>query len=195
MNKIYKHETGFSVFEGILIVLVVALIAVVGWLVYTRNQETVPTNIATSAAKSSSGTSSNNHRQSNQTSNSNLSPTIIKIPELSLEFRVPNSISDLVYTYSPGPGVPLVTFTTKALEKLSPTCGSQGVLGEMGISSGQYVITGYVEPALIKQFPTYYVDFTIPNGTMCSDNPTFEHDIITDTAALKAALYTIQPIN
>lgn len=59
MNKIKKNESGFSVTEVILVVVIVALIGVVGWLVYKDHHKTTTVNITnTPATKPSTSISS-----------------------------------------------------------------------------------------------------------------------------------------
>jgi prepilin-type N-terminal cleavage/methylation domain-containing protein len=59
MGKLQRNQSGFSAVELILVIVIVALISVVGWLVYKDHHKTMPaatTNTSTNKSVSSTGT-------------------------------------------------------------------------------------------------------------------------------------------
>jgi Tfp pilus assembly protein PilV len=57
MKSLKKNESGFSAVEIILVLVIVALLGVVGWFVYNRNQDNKSTNNTTSTTTTSTVTS------------------------------------------------------------------------------------------------------------------------------------------
>ncbi len=48
MNKLHKNQNGFSIFESLLIVAVLALFGFIGWRVYQANKSVESTDTTTS---------------------------------------------------------------------------------------------------------------------------------------------------
>jgi type II secretory pathway pseudopilin PulG len=91
-----EHQSGFGTVEVLLVVLVVAILAVGGFVVYQRHNNTsTKTNAATS-------TSQTNTQQSNTTSTQSQPPSYLTIKEWGVKIPLSSSISDAYYVIPQG---------------------------------------------------------------------------------------------
>ena len=164
MNRIKNNESGFSAVEIVMVIVIVGLIGAVGYLVYKNQHKTTKTVVVTKVVKAPTSTST-----STQTSINNNSTTIIKVPELGIEFSAPNSIKDLVYSYrdgttESGSSMKIADFSTSSLIAVDSDCiASNGTaLGGLFVLNGKFSSYGPSDTGglvLIKQFPTFSVSY------------------------------------
>jgi hypothetical protein len=189
MIDITKNEQGLGVVEIMLVLLVTALIVVVGWFL-ANDDHKKPLSSTLSTSKTSTPSTS-----------------VVKIPQLGIEFTVPNAIKDVVYTVNPsrtlstGQKVQSVTLSTETITKLSANCsdtGSAPPLGTISKTTGKYasdpdVALNNVSGALVKQFPTYYVSYISPQAT-CSSDMRIGTKALAETNLFGPSLKTVQQI-
>lgn len=187
-----KSQEGFT-FEYLLIVVVVIVIAaVVVTLGLTHKNKTVSSNIHTTSTPAKSTTTS---------STSPINQNIKKIPELSIQITVPDSIKDLVYTSqttsSNGQSMPVADFSTQNLTAMEPACVSSNstALGRLSKTNGQYPAdASTANGKLIKQFSTYYISYTAPQASCAVQNNSAEQLLESQRKDFQAALNSIQQI-
>lgn len=93
--------------------VIVALIGVVGYMVYKNNHiTTTATTLSTSSNKPATSTLTQTTTQQKY----------LAVKELGIKLPLSNRISDLIYTYTPNSGSPLLTFSTTSLDIASPSC-------------------------------------------------------------------------
>jgi len=160
MKKI-NDESGFSAVELILVIAVIALLGVVGWLVYRDNHKTT----VTTATKNTTTATSNANKSKAKTATT---PNILKIPELGIEISLPNSLKDLTYAVNNqtpvnGEANISVGLSTVSLANLDPQCAtSQSPIGILSKTSGQYPVSPTIDNTsgvLVEQYSTYYIAF------------------------------------
>ncbi|MDB5176571.1 MAG: hypothetical protein JWN75_239 [Candidatus Saccharibacteria bacterium] len=125
---------------------------------------------------------------------------IISIKELGISFTVPDSLTDLTYSYtsfsSASSKSESVSFSTKAItDKYASTkdCTSYGSAPPLG---GISRYEGQNDPKnphgiLIKQFDKFYIEYASPQAT-CTDNQT---SVAAEIKLLKDSLSTIKEIS
>lgn len=103
-----------------------------------------------------------------------ISETTISIKELGVSITVPDSIQDLTYTYTLTNGVGSASFSTTTITNDYEGCGSSGnapPLGDLEKVNGTYPSGDQAGPALIRQFPAYYIARETPQAA-CWTNQT-----------------------
>lgn len=189
MIYITKDEQGLGVVEMMLVFVVTALIVVVGWFLYNDDhRKLLSSTISTSKTSATS-------------------MSVFKIPQLGVEFTVPSTIKDAVYTVDPsrtlstGQKVQSVTLSTETLTRLDADCsdtGSAPPLGTISKTTGKYasdsdIALNNVSGALIKQYPTYYISYNSPQAT-CSSNMSIGTKALAETNLFGPSLKTVQLI-
>ena len=128
----------------------------------------------------------------------------VKMPELGISLKVPESIKDLKYsvetkTGTDGKVMTTAYFTTPTLEYLDPACSTKapGALGSINKVAGQYPTddaTKAVVGTLAKQFKDFYV--SIPNiSAYCSqkqDAKQLFREQYTDLSASRDSISELQ---
>jgi type II secretory pathway pseudopilin PulG len=152
-----KHnQKGFSLIEGLLLVIAIALVAGVGYYVYSSNKKTNES--LNNASKVSQSTA--------------LPPTsaiLYKVKELGIEFKLPDSLKGLYYNLDTDGSS--VAFFMNDLNSAANKCEDKG----------PYAVNTWVkvdgtyddEPGtgLIKQFDKFYVkSIGRASGRICSDS-------------------------
>ncbi|HTE21798.1 MAG TPA: hypothetical protein VK674_02045 [Candidatus Limnocylindria bacterium] len=183
MNKLHKNELGFGAAGLLLILIVVGLVGTTGWLVYNNNRKETPAPAVTPPV-TESPTETPPVAQANVT----------KIPELGIEFTVPDQLKEMAYkatTTDYGPGHlsdnPMVYLSTKALNSaeggkcdISAASGEKGSVPPLGFLSktmGQYPAAPTADNSsgdLVKQFPTYYIAYRSAGMSCFSEAATIE---------------------
>ena len=172
MRRIKEGQKGFTVIEGVAIVLVVAALAFGSWWVWQKNKTKV-----TEATTNGSNSSLNHSEKDPVTPQENRS--VFKIPELGIQLTVPDYAKDLVYEIGSGrleDGriTTYAIFSTKSLMESKSRCSlADTSFGSLGKIDGQYPATDETRTVnaiameygiLVKQFPTYFISRGIPNG-------------------------------
>ena len=183
-----RNQSGFSVIEVLLIVLVVAALAVIGFVVYQRHK---PSSAKNSAAISQTQTNT----QSTQTTPTNQNANTFTIPELNAKMTLPDGLapSDLKYSISSLEGEPAAGFTTMSLEQADGTSNCSASLASIGViwRTTKNVASGSV---FVKQIGQYYYAFEKPQGS-CTGNVTAGKLEQSQTSLLQQAFETITVIN
>ncbi len=167
-----RRDNGFSTVELLITIVVIALIGVVGSIVYMHHHKPSPTPSTTIS----------------------LAQSTIKIQQLGVQITVPSSLSDLTYAdlgngTVNGQTATIVGLSTKALAAADAGCStSSAPLGEIGKATGQYPTTsqsGSTGASLIKQYPSYYL-YRVLNDTsaVCSQNKNVQTTQQTDLKAI-----------
>lgn len=167
MTKLRNNQTGFSVVEAFLILVIVGLIGSVGWYVLNAQKNTdkdlAVTNTTTPVIKKKT-----------------VPATVVKkFPELGIQMTVPVSLQNLVYTTRGGTydnGVKFIgaDITTTELNEPAPGCGADGI-GALFRSDGTAPAkqeTETSQPAATKQFASFAISFAKGNGIVC-DSPKY----------------------
>lgn len=165
MKKSVNKRSGFSLVEGLIVILAISIVAVSSWFVYQHNR----TKLTNAAA--------GNQATTTPPVNQNL----VKIPELGIQITVPNSIKDLTYKIgatmlNDGRQSTYAKFSTIALTASDKNCGTDfGPLGSLAKITGQYP-TSFSDSnppmeygTLVKQFPTFFISIS-PSQAACSAN-------------------------
>jgi hypothetical protein len=177
-SKLNKNESGFSIIEILLVLVVVATIGLIGWMVYDNHRQVhLPTptpagnTLPTKSSKASQSTAATNE-------GTVTSAGIFEIPPLGIEItNVPTSLSDLEYGgVSSGSGVdpnnktttPVkltgAYFSTSSLASLDSEClASDGPIGTLGRADGTYVNNDPEDDTFfVKQFNGFYITYSHP---------------------------------
>ncbi|HSX33118.1 MAG TPA: hypothetical protein VLF91_02150 [Candidatus Saccharimonadales bacterium] len=159
MNILKRRERGFGTVEGILIIVIFALLGVGGWLVYKNHHQTAE---PVTTTKPATGPTNNSTEQ-----------TAVNVSELGIKLtNVPQSIKDLTYEIVPSGSNQAYTtaaFTTSSLTKLDANCTS---IGSLNRYSGTYDASTDQGPfTFVKQFSGFWIAF-VHNGVECSQEPT-----------------------
>ena len=153
----------------------------------TPPQGKPPVNISTSTSTGNQTT-----QQSNETT--------INIKPLGVSITLPSSMSDLTYSSATSSaGAVTVNFSTATITNETPSCSAssgQGAFDSIIRADGQYPSSSSPNEGLIKQEPTYYIAYLLPNGP-CANNlsPDVESLLDQDSQYFYSALSTIQVIN
>lgn len=133
-----------------------------------------------------------------------ISQSVEKVPEISSQLTVPNSIKDLTYqtstvTLKNGKVATLTTFSTSSLTQLDSNCSaSVGPLGSIEKVDGQYPTSDPYAALdygnLLKQFSTYYLAGGKPQAS-CTANTSAQAAAGSDRADFVAAEPSIVQAN
>lgn len=110
MNKI--NQKGFTLVEGLLIVLVIAVLGIGGYLVWNKNQSKPAP--ATSQSSNSTASSNQSAKQNDQAS--------VSVNELGVKVVINKPVDGLYYSVKDGQA----TFSTKELKDLDFDCSAEG---------------------------------------------------------------------
>lgn len=91
MNKIVKNEKGFSAVEIVLVVVIVALIGVVGWLVYKNHHKTSTLNPSTTSSKAATKSTISSTSSTKTTINPYAGWKTFSLSSLGLSFQYPST--------------------------------------------------------------------------------------------------------
>lgn len=171
--KTQVNQKGFTVVEVAMIVIMIAVIAFVGFYVYDSSKKpNVKLNVATKISAASSQPKSSATTTSNQTGQS-----LFKFSNLGVQFELPNSLSG--FRYAPenfSDGVADFISTT-AVENLMNQCFTSNdaqsksngpealTFASISKTSGHYSSNEVLgEAQFLKQFSNFYVTISYPNG-------------------------------
>ena len=189
-----KDQRG--VIDMILIGVMVVLLAAAGFLYYKKRHDQVAKPASAPmipAAKPASQTPTVTIVKPNQ--------NVVKIPELSIEITVPDSIKDLVYvaktvqgdSFPSGPGADFSTATLTSKDQECSDTGSAPPLGGLTKTAGQYPTDPTIDNAsgsLVKQFSGFYISYSSPQA-ICSENSATEALATQQKSAFTTALKTV----
>ncbi|HXR49856.1 MAG TPA: hypothetical protein VN778_02415 [Verrucomicrobiae bacterium] len=160
-------QKGFTLVEGLLIIIALVLVVFVGYYVW-HNQK--------STNKTVNMTSQNAHKT--EQSKTSASQNLFKLTNVGVQFELPSSLSDFQYTpqtYSDGSVGGYIS--TAAIENTIKQCiagqGDQAQQADaeslafagLGKLEGQYDPNQVEEGQLLKQFSSFYLTISYPNGS------------------------------
>lgn len=112
MGKLNSNQKGFSVVEVILVIVIVGLLAVVGWFVYNRSNDKGPSSVTNTQTSATT--------PSNTTTKTDLSKYLV-IKEWAVKIPLNSDVAGLTYTIGSNN---VATFRTNALDDASmENCG------------------------------------------------------------------------
>jgi hypothetical protein len=168
-----RSQCGFAAIELLLIFVAVAIIGGTGYYVWHANQQSNDTYNASTKAAESSPIKKNARKVSNGE---------LSIPELGVKFTVSKDqpgISYIVQTITDEQGklAKAAYINDTALADLANKCSEESAgktkirtVGFAALSriDGQYDADKEAgEASLIKQFPTFHILYSVPNGAIC----------------------------
>ena len=189
-------QSGFGPIGIISIITAVVIIAGAGFTVYARHK-----NVNTKKVAAATATQTNTGQPASTTTTQPApSLNVIKVPELGIQITVPDSIKDLIYkvgtaTLHDARQETYVEFSTTALTTADSSCGTSfGPLGSLAKITGQYP-TSFSDSdppieygQLVKQFPTFFISASFPNGGNCSSSATAGSDVAATNNNNRASL-------
>ncbi|HEV2412818.1 MAG TPA: hypothetical protein VGS28_03360 [Candidatus Saccharimonadales bacterium] len=133
--------------------------------------------------------------------------TTVKLTQMGVEFTVPSSLSDLTYYYSttdPSGGGTISGETFADVSASSIASQDSGCTANSTTNNAQGTALGMIIKGtgtgvsaegldVIKQFNGYFIAYSEPQAT-CSSSTSVDSTLMSDIAALKTALSSVQPI-
>ncbi len=191
------NQKGFSPVIILVTVVVVGLVGGAGWYVY-KNQ-----------TPKQQKTNSTGKTDSNQQTVQQTSGNIVKIPEMGIQFTVPDEIKGISYiiekqTDSRGKEVVYARLTSQSLMKVSPECGaareSLGIVTKGFGNKPEETEEPRYYGELIKQFDSFFITYT-PSQAACSNSDGESEEFKTSSelqlkqeVLLKKAMTTVTPL-
>lgn len=184
-----KTSKGFTLIEGLLILVIVGLIGGTGWYVWSSHNKT--NSILSSADQVNNSVAIFNKKASGNVT--------LKIPELKIQFSVPSTLKDFTYKNAPPRNAVVEAMSTSEFDALPDNmCVSSdpkfvytlGLLREgNGIYKADY-------DTLLKQFDNFYIAYenSLDNFDSCSSNKSVNEKISTLRTQLISALKNAQEI-
>ncbi len=175
MNQQKNKQSGFSLIEVLISLVIVALLITVGILVY-KNQQ-----------KSKVNTSSTNTQATKSTTivSPNTNQNIIKFNQLGVEISVPDSIKSISYTMTGN----IVYVTDNVADTNSNNYGGNCSIAALVRFNGQYNANS-MNGTLAKQFSTFYITYAHPQAA-CGNTPTDINQFSADVNAFSSSLSTL----
>lgn len=178
-----RNQNGFGLVEALLIIIVVGIVGFGGYYVWHTQHNK---NSSTSAVKTSNSTTASNMPGSKE----------FVFKELGVQMTLPNDLKDLNYKAIEGTSVTgkkttFIYLSSTSFAKTISDCYSNAStvstasFGALGKADGQYPANAApdnVDGGLLKQFPSFYIDGSYPNGVMTCDKTG-----ISETAAITSA--------
>ena len=162
-----QNEKGFTIIEVLLAIIAITIVSFVVWFVWNANQnDEKKSDISNSpaAAKSDEVKKDGDYYE---------------IKELGIKFILPSELKGSTYKYEAG--VPAAYFSSPDYNQVVEKCygekissdRDQPTFGAVGRGDGQYPSNPSEDQLpmdpLIKQFPSFYIDGSRPNGvTTCT---------------------------
>jgi hypothetical protein len=203
MKKFNKNQSGFSVIETALILVILGMIGFVGWYVMNAQKKT---------DKDLSVTNTTSIAPKRKTSNNSPdAPRVVKLSELGVEFTLPaNALMDFKYVannvdYSDSGNNALGTYPTAYLGTAQLDalgCPATGVIGNappLGFltkTAGQYPSSPTADNTtgtLVKQYSNFYISYR-SRGFACFDDASKNQIVTTDNQVLQSAIKSIRLI-
>lgn len=125
--KLNKNQSGFSIAEIILVILVICLLALVGWLVYDRRNKAADSHSVTQ----SEATKSQESAQPNPTAGTT---QYLEIKELGIKFALSAEISDAYYIKGDNGNYYMAVHSFDADSNLS-ACSARNTNGGTGMAA------------------------------------------------------------
>lgn len=187
MRQVHKsNQRGLGTLEMLLILVILAILGFVGWYVYNAANKT-KTGLDKSTAVSNSSTA---------TTPAATTKTLT-FKEYGVKITLSDSLKNLSYTAKPFSNGDGTTSTSlflndaalaKSIDGCNTTKGSDGNFAALGKSTGQFPAEPTPDTGgLLKQFPTFYISSSYPNGIPCADD-TKEAAVVAQMQALQNAM-------
>lgn len=177
-----NNQLGMGTVEILLIVVIVAVLGFVGWFIYDKKKDANKT--LDQASQSNSQTSEPQKKAVNSTKYLEFKELSVKIPHVDTL----KNTSYEVKTTSEGTSLFLNdSEVAKMIDACSTQKGSNGNYAAIGRAEGTFPAEPEPGVGLMKQFDTFYITGSYPNGAPCEDESANEQ-IYTLWKKLQAAL-------
>lgn len=188
-KRVSLNERGMGALEMLLILIIIAILAFIGWYVYDSNK------------KANNSYSNANQSNSSQTTTKKKKPAAktFTFKEYGVKITLPDSLKDLSYTAKQvdnGDGTKVTDLflnypsLAKAIDDCNTTKGSDGNFAALSKGDGKFPANPTPDiGGLLKQFDKFYVSVSYPNGIPCSDS-TKEDAVVAQMQALQKELVT-----
>lgn len=207
MGKLRKNTDGFTAVELLLIVLIIIVLAFVGWYVYHTDHKpkaTVLTTSTSSKQTTSGGTST-------PSTSSSSSTKYITITQWGVRAPITNNSVSLEYTLSSNSTPQYASFSSTELDASDSTCKSDGndggvveryastdiVQNEDGSSSGQtpsqYFSANDISSTDYALVGNYYYWYIHPQG-QCGSTQASQDAQNSTISAVEALILTLQAV-
>lgn len=159
--KILKNQKGFSLVEGLLIIIALSIVGFTGFYVYNANKK--EPNISDSSIYHKEKQNDLSKQTEEDTAQN------LDIKEYGVKVPLSNDLLDSKYRYEDG----YVYVSSDTLEKAAKACSDDNfdssIESFISLSkvSGQYEKES-AEGGLLKQFDSFYITGGHPNGTQCN---------------------------
>lgn len=157
------NQKGFSAVEGLLIVIIVLLVGFIGYYVWHTQKNTNDTLNSASKVPQSSPTKATPVK-------------LFKLTNLGVEFKLPDTLSDLHYTVNDKGGY----LSVASMESIFKECNGSDLSNPINPSDysfaalnkyeGTFNQDNGAEETLLKQFDAFNVAISYPNGLQCASN-------------------------
>lgn len=185
---------GMGTVETLLVLIIVAIVGFTGWYIYNSNKKTNKIYNAANQAVSAQ----TSHPKSKPKPQVATAPKTFTFKEYKVTITLSDSLKDLSYNARDIKNPDGTTSTdlfldypslAKAIDDCNTTKGSEGNFAALNKSSGKY--PSDQPPAmvgsLLKQFDSFYVSVSYPNGNYCGDSSK-ESAVSSQAQALQKAL-------
>lgn len=176
-----SNQKGFTMVEGLLVTIIIVMVAFVGYYVWHTQKTTNNTlNSASKIAESSSTEAS----------------PIYKLDNIGVQFKLPSSLSDLQYTPNDTTDTSGGYLSVASMESIFKNCNTDNLSPSDSITPSDYSFAGItkepgkfdastaVEETLLKQFDTFSITISYPNGPQCVTN---DQNIMSQWTTVKKA--------
>jgi hypothetical protein len=179
--KVRSKQKGFSVVAVLLVIIAVSGVGFVGWRVMQSNGNKDAQKAPSVSKGSDEGRQTEMPKSKQSVESQKSTNNDFAVPELSVKFTIPESLSDLRYHIvdqerSNGDVVKFVYFSTKSLTDVAPDCAADKVsIAAMGWNEGGYPDDPelrYFYGPLLKQFPASFVTYTNSKADCTNNNAT-----------------------
>ena len=173
------NQRGFGTVEWLLILIIIALLAFVGWyVIHSNNNSKKQLEKAGQASSDKSQEASSSPKSSDKTS-----VTKFVFKEYGVQITLPNSLKGLIYEAKTITNVDssqgtVLYLSTDPLLKDIKACNSgsakqisEASFGALGKIDGKYPNNPTIDDGvLLKQFDNFYISWSVPNGLPCIDD-------------------------
>lgn len=197
LNKNDQH--GLAGLGVLLIIVILAILSFVGWFIYHSSHKT-KANLDKTVSVSSQQADTKTVKKVAPVPAPTPTPTVktFTFKEYGVKITLPDSLKDLSYMpkiIDNGDGTKATDLflnyasLAKDIDACNTTKGSDGNFAALNKSSGQFPADqAYAQVGgLLKQFATFYISASYPNGNACSDTSK-EDAVIASMKALQKAM-------
>lgn len=195
MKKFKNNQQGIGAIEMMLIAVIVILLGFIGWFVYHSSHKTKD---ALDKTADLSGQQTSTKTTKTTTPAASTADKTFTFKEYGVKITLPDSLKDLSYSAKQidnGDGTKATDLfldypsLATAIDGCNTTKGSEGNFAALNKGSGQFPADQpYAEVgSLLKQFDTFYISSSYPNGAPCTDSSK-QDAVVAQMQALQKAM-------